>query len=92
MQFDFDTFASITAMVFPGDSPYSLEEALEVFRYYFEQYEQHTGKPHPHINAAQIVHICEIMLLLSFLRWRRRKPSRTAKSVIFGNPPSRNAL
>ncbi len=64
MQFDFDTFASITAMVFPGDSLYSLEEALEVFRYYFEQYEQHTGKPHPHINAAQIAQICEIMPFL----------------------------
>ena len=46
MLFDFDKFADITASVFPG-GPYTLDEALGVFRYYFEQYEAHTGRPHP---------------------------------------------
>ena len=30
--------------------------------------------------------------LLSFSLWHRRKQSKTEKSVIFGNLPSRNAL
>ena len=42
--FDFDKFSSITASVY-ADSPYSLAEVLEVFRYYFEQYEAYTGAP-----------------------------------------------
>lgn len=40
--FDFDKFSSITASVY-ADSPYSLAEVLEVFRYYFEQYEAYTA-------------------------------------------------
>ena len=32
------------------------------------------------------------MPLLSFSLWHRRKQSKTTKSVIFGNLPSRNAL
>lgn len=46
MLFDFDKFADITASVFPG-GPYTLDEALGVFRYYFEQYEAHTGQIAP---------------------------------------------
>ena len=38
MLFDFEKFSSITARVFPG-GPYSLEDALDVFKYYFEKYE-----------------------------------------------------
>ena len=34
MLFDFDKFADITASVFPG-GPYTLDEALGVFQYYF---------------------------------------------------------
>ena len=40
---------------------YCLEETLDVFRYYFEAYENHTGGPHPPIRASQIVRIARIM-------------------------------
>ena len=42
MIFDFDKFANITARVFPDDVGYSLGDALSVFKYYFERYEEHT--------------------------------------------------
>ena len=61
MIFDFDKFAQITASVYPV-SPYTLEESLSVFRYYFEKYEEYTGPP---IRASQIVRICRIMPYLS---------------------------
>ena len=60
MLFDFDKFADITASVFPG-GPYTLDEALGVFRYYFEQYETYTGAPHPPIRANQIERIIREM-------------------------------
>ena len=60
MTFDFEKFARITESVYPGGA-YSLESALSVFRYYFEQYERNTGKPHPPIRASQIVRICQDM-------------------------------
>lgn len=60
MLFDFDKFADITASVFPG-GPYTPDEALGVFQYYFEQYEVHTGRPHPPICASQIVRIVRDM-------------------------------
>ena len=50
--FDFGKFSSITASVY-ADSPYSLAEVLEVFRYYFEQYEAYTGAPHPPIQQLK---------------------------------------
>lgn len=64
MIFDFEKFSDITASVYPGGA-YSLEDALSVFRYYFEQYEEHTGRPHLPIKADQIVRICRIMPYLS---------------------------
>lgn len=60
MVFDFEKFARITASVYPV-SPYTLEEALSVFHYYFEKYEEYTGRPHPPIKASQIVRICQDM-------------------------------
>lgn len=60
MLFDFEKFEEITASVFP-DVPYSLKEALFVFRYYFEKYEEHTGRAHPPIRASQIVNIIQNM-------------------------------
>ena len=56
MFFDFDRFSGIAASVYT-DSPYSLEEVLGVFRYYFEQYEAYTGAAHPPIRARQIERI-----------------------------------
>ena len=58
--FDFDRFSKIAASVYT-DSPYSLAEVLEVFRYYFEQYEAYTGAPHPPIRANQIERIIREM-------------------------------
>ena len=52
MIFDFDKFANITARVFPDDVGYSLGDALSVFKYYFERYEEHTG--HPHLSLIHI--------------------------------------
>ena len=64
MQFDFDKFSMITASVYPQSSPYSPEEALSVFHYYFQKYEDFTGHPHPPIKAAQIKRLCECMPFL----------------------------
>lgn len=60
MQFDFERFSNIVASVFP-EGPYSLVDALNVFRYYFQKYEEHTGHPHPPIKASQIVRIVQDM-------------------------------
>lgn len=62
--FDFEKFANIAASVYP-QSEYSLQDALRVFRYYFEQYEKHLGTPHPPIRASQIVRICQDMPYIS---------------------------
>ena len=64
MIFDFEKFSDIAAAVFPGGC-YDLSDALSVFRYYFERYEEHTGRPHPPIRASQIVHICQDMPYIS---------------------------
>lgn len=64
MMFDFDRFSEITAGVHPPQNLYSLEDALNVFRYYFQRYEEHTGHPHPPIKAAQIKRLCECMPFL----------------------------
>ena len=60
MLFNFEKFSEIAASVYPN-TPYSLEDALGVFRYYFKKYEEHTGRPHPPINASQIVRIAQNM-------------------------------
>lgn len=64
MVFDFEKFARITASVYPP-SVYTLQDALTVFEYYFEQYEKHMGRPHPFIKASQIVRICQDMPYIS---------------------------
>lgn len=64
MIFDFDKFAQITESVYP-QTPYTLKESLSVFRYYFEKYEKHMGKPHPPVRASQIVRICQDMPFIS---------------------------
>lgn len=60
MLFDFNEFARITEKVYSG-GPYSLEEVLSVFRYFFEKYEEFAKEPHPPIRAGQIARICEAM-------------------------------
>ena len=60
MIFDFEKFSNITSRVFP-DGAYTSEEALTVFRYYFQRYEECTGRVHPPIKASQIVRIIRDM-------------------------------
>lgn len=62
MLFDFDTFADIVESVFPAeDTVFTLHESLFVFREYFRQYEEKTGRAHPNISTRQIVNICAKM-------------------------------
>lgn len=61
MQFDFDLFSWVASRAYKEGNPYSLEECLEVFRCYFQEYEDCMGHPHPPIRAAQIVRIMERM-------------------------------
>lgn len=60
LTFDFEKFARIAASVYPGGA-YSLEDALNVFRYFFTKYEEFTGEPHPPIKASQIARIIQDM-------------------------------
>lgn len=61
MLFDFDKFKRIAASVYPRKAVYPFEDAMSVFRYFFEKYEEVTGEPHPPIRASQIVRICQDM-------------------------------
>lgn len=60
MLFDFERFEDIAASVYP-ETPYSFEESMSVFKYFFSKYEQVIGSPHPPIRASQIVRICQEM-------------------------------
>jgi len=64
MLFDFDYFAKVAASVYNEENPYTLPECLEVFWHYFQQYEEHTGHPHPPIRAAQVAKIMQDMPFL----------------------------
>ncbi len=58
MEFDFDRFTNIAVKAYSEqEEGYTIEEALEVFRYYFEKYEECIGKPHPPIRAERIKRI-----------------------------------
>ena len=61
MLFDFDEFKRVAERVFPEECGYTLEEALTVFQYFFQKYEEFTGKPHPPIKENQIVRIALAM-------------------------------
>lgn len=58
--FDFDTFAGLVQRAYDGE-PYTLEQVLSVFKYYFWRYEETFGHPHPHIRMEQIRRIIQIM-------------------------------
>jgi len=64
MEFDFDRFSRIAASVYNEGNPYSLEEYLSVFRYYFQRYELYMKHPHPPIRASQIARIMQDMPFL----------------------------
>lgn len=65
MQFDFETFAKLAERAYNEDVPsmdgFTLAEALDVFRRYFQEYERCRGEPHPPIRLEQIRAIMEEM-------------------------------
>lgn len=60
MLFDFQTFSRLVERVYQG-GPYTSDEVLWVFEYYFWRYEEEFGRPHPHIRLEQIERIVRIM-------------------------------
>lgn len=67
MLFDFDRFTITVKLAYRrcNGSAYSLEDVLEIFRYYFETYELSFGKPHPNISIAQATSIIQKMPYLT---------------------------
>lgn len=63
MMFDFDAFTLRAKLAYRrcGGSLYSLNDALAVFRYYFDTYEMIMETAHPMISIAQIAGIIEKM-------------------------------
>lgn len=57
MEFDFHRFSRIAALAYRAGNPYTLEQCLEVFRCYFQTYEDYMGRPHPPIRRVQIARI-----------------------------------
>jgi len=62
LPFDYERFSKIASEVYSeGASPYSLQEVLDVFTYFFKKYEAETGLPHPPLKRAQMQHIIRLM-------------------------------
>ena len=63
MLFDFDRFSVSVKLAYRrcNGSAYSIEEVLQVFRYYFETYEMIFDTAHPMISIAQIANIIELL-------------------------------
>ena len=65
--FDFERFIIAARLAYRrcSSSAYSLEEVLQVFRYYFETYELIFGEAHPMISIDQIARIITKMPFIS---------------------------
>lgn len=62
IEFDFEKFSHITSKVHESiNSPYSIEQVLQVFWIYFSTYERYIGNPHPPIKEGQIRRIINKM-------------------------------
>lgn len=63
MLFDFDRFKVIAKLAYRriGESAYSIDDALRVFKYYFDTYEMIFREAHPAINIVQTARIIEKM-------------------------------
>ena len=60
--FNFASFTRVVENVYNTVStPYSLDNVLSVFRYFFEEYEAATGQIHPGIRRDQIARIVAAM-------------------------------
>lgn len=64
--FDYERFTTALKLAYRrcGGSVYSIEEVLQVFRYYFDTYEMIFGEPHPMISVSQIAGMIEKMPFL----------------------------
>lgn len=60
-QLDFQRFSEIAATAYPEGCQYTLGQCLEVFRCYFQTYEDYRGHPHSPLRPAQITRIMEEM-------------------------------
>lgn len=60
-QLDFRRFSELAASAYPAGCQYTLEQCLEVFRYYFQTYEDYSGHPHSPLKPEQITRIMEAM-------------------------------
>lgn len=63
IEFNIQVFNALATRAFKAQEshPYTLEEVLNVFEYYFASYEYEFGKPHPNIRMTQISSIIERM-------------------------------
>lgn len=61
MQFDFQRFSRIAATAYPEECQYTPAQCLDVFRCYFQTYEDYIGRPHPPIRREQITRIMQEM-------------------------------
>ena len=68
LQFDFRRFCGSAALAYKECSPYTLDECLEVFRVYFQAYEEYMGHPHPPIRREQIARIMQEMPWIDEIR------------------------
>lgn len=59
--FDFQRFSEIAASAYSDENLYTLKECLEVFRLYFQTYEEYMGHAHPPIRREQISRIMQVM-------------------------------
>ena len=63
MIFNFACFSTFVVQEYRDviKKTYSLKAVLDIFRYYFQLYEDTFGEPHPNIRSAQIHRIMEAM-------------------------------
>lgn len=62
MLFDFEIFSRVAKMAYMEiETPYTLQEVLDVFAYFFDAYEAEMGEVHPPIRKEQIKRIIQTM-------------------------------
>ena len=63
VMFDFDIFKRIVIKEYKaiGKHPYTIDEVLAIFKYYFNSYQLYMGKEHHYLKPEQIRRIIEEM-------------------------------
>lgn len=60
--FDFDIFTRVCTQAYKeAVTPYTLQEVLDVFEYFFDTYREAMGEDHPPLCKAQIARIIQAM-------------------------------